>query len=97
MRLTHFPPGQNGRHFADYIFRYIFVNETFYILNKISLKFVPKRPIDKTPSFVQITAWRDKPLSEPMLTRFTDIYAALGGGGGGGGEGGGVIKGLALH
>ena len=42
--------------------------EKFCILIKISLKFVPYGPID-------ITAWRrigDKPLSEPMLTRFTD-------------------------
>ena len=27
--LTHLPPGQNGRHFADDIFRCIFVNEMF--------------------------------------------------------------------
>ena len=30
------PPRQNGRHFADDIFRYIFLNEKFYVL--ISLK-----------------------------------------------------------
>ena len=34
-------PWQNGRHFADDIFRCIFVNEKFYILIKISLNFVP--------------------------------------------------------
>ena len=65
------PPGQNGRHFADDIFRCIFVNEKFYILIKISLKFVPKGSIDNTPALVWIMAWRrigDKPLSEPMLT-----------------------------
>ena len=39
------PPGQNGCHFADNIFRCIFVNEKFCILIKISLKFVPKGPI----------------------------------------------------
>ena len=33
------PPGQNGCDFADDIFIYIFVNETFCILIKISLKF----------------------------------------------------------
>ena len=36
------PPGQNGRHFADDIFRCIFVYEQFDILIKISLTFVPK-------------------------------------------------------
>ena len=32
---------QNGRHFPDNIFRYIFVNENVCISIKISLKFVP--------------------------------------------------------
>ena len=44
--LTHSPPWQNGRRFADNIFRCIFMNEKFCILIKISLKFVPKDPID---------------------------------------------------
>ena len=37
---------------------------------KISLKFVPKGPINNIPALVQIMAWRrpgDKPLSEPMV------------------------------
>ena len=46
------PPGQNGRHFADDIFRLIFVNEKFCSLIKISLKFVPKCPIDNNPALV---------------------------------------------
>ena len=45
---------------------------------KFQLKFVPEgRPIDNNPKLVQIMAWHrigDKPLSEPMLTRFTDAY-----------------------
>ena len=45
-------PGQNGCHFTDNIFRCIFVNEKFYILNKISLKFVPKGPIDNNPPLI---------------------------------------------
>ena len=45
-------PGQNGRHFADDIFSCIFVNEKFCILIKISLKFVPKGPIDNNPTLV---------------------------------------------
>ena len=38
-------------------------------------------PIDNNPALVYIMVWRrigDKPLCEPMLTQFTDIYAALG-------------------
>ena len=39
-------------------------------LIKISLKFIPKVPINNIPALVQIMAWRrtgDKPLSEPMM------------------------------
>ena len=60
---------QNGRHFADDIFKRIFFNENVWISIKISLKFVPKGPINNIPALVQIMAWRrpgDKPLSEPM-------------------------------
>ena len=74
------PPGQNGRYFPNDIFRCILMNEKFCIL--ISLKFVPKGTIDNIQALVWIMAWRligNKPLSEPMLTRLTDIYAALGG------------------
>ena len=76
------PSGQNGRHFADYNFRCVFVNEMFCILIKISLKFVPKGPIDNNPTLVQIMAWHrigDKPLSESMRSQFTDIYVVQGG------------------
>ena len=76
------PPGQNGHNFPDDIFRCILMNEKFCILIKISLKFVPKSTIDNIPALVQIMAWPwigDKPLSEPMLTHFTNTYAALGG------------------
>ena len=55
----------------------IFMNEKFCILIKISLKFVPKGPIDNNLVLVQIMAWRRigaKPLSEPMLSQFTDAY-----------------------
>ena len=46
------PPGQNGCHFTDNIFRCIFVNEKLCFLIKISLKFIPKGPIDNNPAFV---------------------------------------------
>ena len=46
------PPGQDGRIFADDIFRRIFVNKKFCIFIKISTKFVPKGPIDNNPALV---------------------------------------------
>ena len=64
-------PRQNGRHSADGTFKFIFLNqENIWIPIKISLKFVPKGPININPSMVQIMVWRRagaKPLSEPML------------------------------
>ena len=63
-------PRQNGRHFADDIFKSIFLNENVWIRIKISMKFVPKGPINNIQVLVQIMAWRrpgDKPLSEPMM------------------------------
>ena len=50
------PPGQNGCLFADDIFTCIFVNEKFWISVKISMKFVPKGPIDNKPALVQVMA-----------------------------------------
>ena len=46
------PPGQNDRHFADDIFKCIFVNEKFCILIEILLRFILKRPIDNNPELV---------------------------------------------
>ena len=63
-------PSQNGRHFADDIFKCIFLDENVWIRIKISLKFITKGPINNIPALVQIMAWRrpgDKPLSEPMM------------------------------
>ena len=56
-------PRRNGRRFPDDTFKCIFLNENARISIKISLKFVPKGPINNM-------AWRrsgDKPLSEPMM------------------------------
>ena len=60
---------------ADDIFKCIFMNEKLRILIQISLKFVPKGPIDNKSALVQVMAWRrtsDKPLREPMLDEFND-------------------------
>ena len=57
------------------------MNENVRIPIKISLKFVPKGPINNNPALVQIMAWRrsgDKPLSEPMMVRLpTHICVTL--------------------
>ena len=50
MVLNSSLPGQNGHDFADYIFRFIFNIEKFYIFMKISLQFVPKAPIYNNPA-----------------------------------------------
>ena len=70
-------PRQNDRHFADDTFNRIFLNENVRISFQILLKFVPKGPINNIPALVQIMAWRqpgDKPLSEPMMTQFNDVF-----------------------
>ena len=78
-QLTHLRPRQNGHHFADDIFKCIFLDENVWITIKISPKFVPQGPINNIPALVQIMAWRrpgDKPLSEPMMVRLpTNICA----------------------
>ena len=67
-------PRLNGRRFPDDIFKCIFLNENVWISIKISLKFVPKGPINNNPALVQIMTWR-RPGSEPMMVRLpTHIY-----------------------
>ena len=56
---------------ADNIFKRIFLNENIRIKIKISLKFVPKSPIDNKPALVQVMA-NDNPTHQ-------HIYAVLGG------------------
>ena len=62
---------QYGRHFPDDILKWIFFNgNLWWILIKISLKFVHGVPIFKIPALVQIMACcqpGNKPLTEPMI------------------------------
>ena len=71
-------PGQNVRHFADDILKDIFVNEKLRVVNRISLKFVPKGPIDYKSSIIQVMAWSrpgdNKPFPEAILTQSLDAY-----------------------
>ena len=62
---------------GDDIFKCIFWHEKNKIPIQISLKLVPRGPIDNKPALVQVMVWRrtgDKPLPEPMMTQFTDAY-----------------------
>ena len=52
-----FKPGHNDRDVTDDIVKCIFVNENCCILDKISLRYVPKGIIDKIAALVQIMAW----------------------------------------
>ena len=48
-----------------------------YVLIQISLKFVPKGPIDINQASIKIMAWHrigEKPLPEAMLTQFSGAY-----------------------
>ena len=61
---------------TDDIFKSTF-NESVWIPITISLKFVPKGPIDYNSAPVQVVAWHragEKPLPESMLTQFNDAY-----------------------
>ena len=58
-------PIQNGRNFPDdilntfsWIFKYIFLNENIRISITVSLKFVPKGPVNNSPALDQIIAWQ---------------------------------------
>ena len=69
-RLRWWRPRPNGRHFADGMFKCIFLNENVWIPIEISLKCVPKGSINNNPALFKIMAWRhpgDKPLSETMM------------------------------
>ena len=62
---------------ADDNFKCIFLNENDRIRIRISLKFVPRSPVDNKPALIQVMAWcrtGDKPYPEQMLTHFTDAY-----------------------
>ena len=68
--INTFSQRQNGRNFADDIFKCIFLNENVWFPINISLKFVAKCLIDNFSALVQIIAWCrpvDTPLSETMI------------------------------
>ena len=75
--ITRMRQKQNGRHFADGIYKCILLYEWYGILVQIWLKFVPRVLFDNKSALVQIMAWHHtgyKPLSEPMMAYFTHTY-----------------------
>ena len=76
------PPGQNGYHFTDNLFKLIFVNENVRISIWISLKFVPKGPIDNKSALVKVMAWcwtGGEPLPDQYCpSSLTDICSTRG-------------------
>ena len=63
---------------AEDILNCIFLNENDDRTPiQISLKYVPRSPIDNKPAMVHVMAWRrtgGKPLPEPMMAQFIDAY-----------------------
>ena len=62
---------------ADDIFNCIFFNENDRIQIQISLKYVPRSPIDNKPAMFQVMAWHQighKQSPGPMMTHFTDAH-----------------------
>ena len=70
-------PKQNGRHFADDVFKCIFLNENAWISLKISLKIVPRVPINNIPALVQMMVWH-RPGDKAFVWINWGIYASLG-------------------
>ena len=61
---------KKGRHCADDIFKWIFLNENVGISLKISLNFVANGLINNIPALARVMAWcrsDDEPLSEPIM------------------------------
>ena len=79
--INSFSPGKNVRHSADNIFKCIFMNEktkVLYLDSDFTVQSLVLRvQLTITAALVLDNGWRrigDKPLSEPMLTQFTDAY-----------------------
>ena len=65
---------QNGRHFADDIFKYIILNENIWIAINISLKFVSEGHINNIPALFEIMAWRRHVIIRTNDVELTGAY-----------------------
>ena len=50
----------NGRHFADNIFKMLFINENHHIFIQVLLNFVHECPANKTSGMVQKISWQQR-------------------------------------
>ena len=69
-RINILRPRQNSRHFADEIFKCIFLLENILTWINVLLNFVPKGLVDSIVTLIQIMTCRqlgDKPLSETKM------------------------------
>ena len=62
-------PRKNGRHFPDDTVEHIFLNENVGISIQISLKFVPKGPINNIPASDN-RGWYYLSIPKPQLLKF---------------------------
>ena len=77
LALTHWGPDNKAAILADDIIKMHILYGIGTIQIQVSLKLVPKGPIDNKAALVQVMAWRrtgDRPLPEPMITKYTDAY-----------------------
>ena len=67
---------QTGRHFADDIFKHISLTKNTWISLTISLQFVPKRPTNNIPAWVQMMAW-GRPGNNPSINQRWLVYRRM--------------------
>ena len=68
--LIHWGRDKMAADLAHNILKWIFLNENILNSIEISLKFVPKVPINNKPALIPITAWHhigNKPSFKPMI------------------------------
>ena len=78
--LDSYPPRTTWQPFRRRYFQMHFRDFFFNLGLTFHWCFIPKGAVNNNQALVQIMARRrigDEPVSEPMLTRFKDIYAAL--------------------
>ena len=72
-----FRPRHSGRHFADDVFKCIFLKKMLEFRLKIQWRLFPRIQITTNLALVRIMAWRrsgDRSLSEPMMCYLTGAY-----------------------
>ena len=74
VKLNTLRPRQNGRRFADDIFKCIFLNDNVRISIKFSLKFVPKGLINNIPALVQISWPTHICVTRPQWVNYTQSF-----------------------